>query len=109
MTDLQEEYNRESEAEASDGKINPLYILQGFLALSHTDEDGIGPKDWRNNSTNPIEGLGDVDTKLRVSRWAANCDVRICSSFEGAQAVANDEDGSAESTEGFMEDTWPCD
>jgi hypothetical protein len=107
-SDLQEEYGCEEEAEASNGKIDPLYVMQGFLVLSHTDEDGIRSKDWRYNSTNPVEGLGDVDAKLGVSRWAADRDVWICSGFEGAQAVANDENGSAEPAKGLVQDTWPC-
>ena len=107
-TDLQEEYSREQEAETSNGEVNPLHVLQGFLALSHADEDDIRPKDWRNNGADAVEGLGDVDSELRVSRGSANCNVRVCSSFERTQAVANDKDGCAESTKGLVKNTWPC-
>lgn len=51
----EEEEGGEREAKASNGKVNPLHILQRFLALPYANKDDIGAEDWSNNSADSIE------------------------------------------------------
>ena len=105
----EEEESGEREAKASNGKVNPLHILQRLLALPHADKDDIGAEDWSNNSADSIERLGNVDSELGISRRSTDGDVGVGGSLERTESIANNEDGSAKAAKALVQDTWPCD
>ena len=105
----EEEESGEREAKASNGKVNPLHILQRFLALAYADKDDIGAEDWSNNCADSVERLGNVDSELRIPGRSTDGDVGVGSRLERAEAVADDEDGGAKAAKALVQDTWPCD
>ena len=105
----EEEERGEREAKASNGKVNPLHILQRLLALPYADKDDIGAEDWSDDSADSIEGLGNVDSELRISRRSTDGNVGVGGGLERAEPIANNEDGSAKAAKALVQDTWPCD
>jgi len=55
----------------------------------------------------PIECLREIDTNLRVLGRTTNGDIRVCSSFQTPQTVADDEDSRTESTERVVYEAGP--
>lgn len=85
-------------------------------------EEDVRAENGGDHGTNTVKSLGNVDADLGISWRTANCgiecqlwalivsigglagDERISGRFEGAKAVANDEDTGTEATEGFILD-----
>jgi hypothetical protein len=103
----EKEHERKKDTEARNGEIDPLHIFQCLLVLSNTDKDSVGTENWRNHSTHAIEGLRNVDSEFRVSRWPTNGDVWVRRRFERSKTIANDEDSRTEAAEGFVQEAWP--
>jgi hypothetical protein len=95
---LQVEDNREREHEASDSKVDPLDILQRFRIVPSLQEEHIGAQNWRYNGANAVESLRDVDSQLCIPRRTTDSDVWVGCCLQGAQSIADDEDGRAKSS-----------
>lgn len=102
-----------------DGEVDPLHVGEGVL-VAKVEED-VGAEDGRDDGADAVEGLGDVDANLGESRRAAYCtplaigplhlhiragrdeghtgDEGVGGRLEGAEAIADDEDASAEAAE----------
>jgi hypothetical protein len=61
----EEEHDRQEEDEASDAEIHPLYALQTVVV--HVLEQNERSEDRRHNTTDSLEGLRKVETKLHPS------------------------------------------
>lgn len=66
----QEEHGCQEKDKDDNGQVNPLYVLESLL-IAEVEED-VRAKDGGNDGTDSIEGLGDVDSDLRILGWAAN-------------------------------------
>lgn len=66
----QEEQACQEEDKDDNGQVNPLYVLES-LFVTEVEED-VRAKDGGNDGTDSVEGLGDVDSDLRILWWAAN-------------------------------------
>lgn len=106
---LQEENNRQENAKAGNGKVDPLHVAQSLLGLSDVHKDYVGAEYRSNDGANSIEGLRQVDTEFRVARRTADCDVWVRSSLKRSQAIADDENGGTEAAKRPVEDARPGD
>lgn len=60
------EYYSQHVDEDRDGKVYPLHVLERLRALAHIDEENVGAEDGRNDRSNTIESLREVDAQLGV-------------------------------------------
>lgn len=65
-----EEDDCQDQDKDGDGEVHPLHVSKG-LFVAKVEED-IGAEDWCNHGSDAVEGLGDVDSNLGVTRRAAH-------------------------------------
>jgi hypothetical protein len=90
---------RQQEHKTRNGQINPLHVLQGLCIICRLEEEHVATQDRRNDRSDAIEGLREVDTEFGVAWWTADSNIGVCGGFETAEAVADDKDGGAETFE----------
>lgn len=98
----QPENNSQSPDKDSDGEVDPLHVRKGGLVVEV--EEDIRAHEGGDDGADTVEGLGQVDAHLGVTRRTAHRDVRVGGSLESAKAIADDEDGGAEATKGLVDD-----
>jgi hypothetical protein len=67
-----EEHNSKAEDEDANSEVNPLHALQRCYIIRRLGEEGIRAKHRADDSTDCIEGLGEVDTDFGVARRTAD-------------------------------------
>jgi hypothetical protein len=66
----EEEKGRQEKDKDNDRQVNPLYVLESLL-VTEVEED-VRAKNGGDDGANSVESLGNVDSNLRVLRWAAD-------------------------------------
>lgn len=112
---LQIKHNSKRKSKATNSKINPLHILQRLWIISSLKEEDIRSQDWSNDRSNSIEGLGEINAHLSITRRAAHfhtidqpllelprkletkkptCNIRIRSSFQRTESIPNNKNST---------------
>lgn len=119
------EYYSQHVDEDRDGEVHPLHVLERLGALAHVDEENVGAENRRNDRSNTIESLREVDAQLRVLWRTAHSDchslanppvhslttgvltVRIRSRLQTAQTIPDNKSRRAKPAERAVHKTWP--
>lgn len=68
----EEEYAGEQENEDPDGEVDPLHALQGCYIVLCLGEEDIRAQNGADDCADCIEGLGKVDSDLRIAGRTAD-------------------------------------
>ena len=101
------EYNSQDTDEDGDTKVNPLDRLKRLAVRTDILEDDEGSKDGSNDGANSLERLRKLETELSPLRRTADSNVGIGRGLESRQTGANNEHGTAETTEASLDSGWP--
>lgn len=99
---LQVKDDGQQEHEAGNSQIDPLDVLERLLVVADMIENDERSNDGGNDCSNAVERLREVNPDFAVFRRPANSDIRVCSSLETTQSIANDEDSGAKAAEGAV-------
>lgn len=101
------ENNSQDTDEDGDTKVNPLDGLERLAVLTDILEDNEGSKNGSNDGADSLERLRKLETELSPLRRTADSNVGVGRGLESRQTGADNEHGTAETTEASLDSRRP--
>ena len=103
----QEEQDNEETNETSNTKISPLHVSQSLGRINSVSKEDSASQKRRNERTDSLHGLRQVQSNLRVSRRTADGEERISCCLERGEPGSDNEHAAAETAEGVLDSAGP--
>jgi hypothetical protein len=101
------ENNSQDTDKDGDTKVNPLDRLKRLAVLTDILEDDERSKDGSNDGANSLERLRKLETEFGPLGRTADSNVGVGRGLESRQTRADNEHGTAETTEASLDSGWP--